>query len=31
MAAEPAAWNTGDSVAYADSYSDDADFVNIRG
>jgi uncharacterized protein (TIGR02246 family) len=31
LAAEQAAWNAGDSVAYADSYSDDADFVNIRG
>jgi uncharacterized protein (TIGR02246 family) len=31
MAAEQAAWNAGDSVAYADAYTDDADFVNIRG
>jgi len=31
MAAEQAAWNAGDSVAYADAYTDDADFINIRG
>ncbi len=31
MAAEQAAWNAGDSAAYADAFTDDADFVNIRG
>jgi uncharacterized protein (TIGR02246 family) len=31
LATEQAAWNAGDSVAYADAYSDDADFINIRG
>jgi len=31
LATEQAAWNAGDSVAYADAYTDDADFINIRG
>lgn len=31
LAAEQTAWNAGDSVAYADEYTDDADFINIRG
>jgi len=31
LATEQAAWNAGDSVTYADAYTDDADFINIRG
>ena len=31
LAAEQAAWNAGDSLAYANEYTDDADFINIRG
>jgi uncharacterized protein (TIGR02246 family) len=31
LATEQAAWIAGDSVAYADAYTDDADFINIRG
>jgi len=31
LAIEQTAWNAGDSVAYADAYTDDADFINIRG
>lgn len=31
LAAEQRAWNGGDSVSYADEYTDDADFINIRG
>ena len=31
LATEQTAWNAGDSVAYADAYTDDADFINIRG
>lgn len=28
---EQAAWNAGNSIAYANEYTDDADFINIRG
>lgn len=31
LGTEQAAWNAGDSVMYADAYTDDADFINIRG
>lgn len=31
LAIEQAAWNANDSVTYADEYTDDADFINIRG
>jgi uncharacterized protein (TIGR02246 family) len=31
LAIAQTAWNGGDSVAYADEYTDDADFINIRG
>ena len=31
LATEQAAWIAGDSVSYADEYTDDADFINIRG
>jgi uncharacterized protein (TIGR02246 family) len=31
LAIEQAAWNAGDSMAYADVYTEDADFINIRG
>ena len=31
LATEQSAWNTGDSASYASEYSDDADFINIRG
>jgi uncharacterized protein (TIGR02246 family) len=31
LAIEQTAWNAGDSVAYAAEYTDDADFINIRG
>ena len=31
LATEQTAWNAGDSVTYADEYTDDADFINIRG
>jgi len=31
LTAEQTAWNAGDSVTYADEYTDDADFINIRG
>ncbi len=31
LTAEQTAWNAGDSVSYAEEYTDDADFINIRG
>ncbi len=31
LATEQSAWNAGDSVVYAGEYTDDADFINIRG
>lgn len=31
LATEQTAWNAGDSEAYANEYTDDADFINIRG
>ncbi|NYF91524.1 SgcJ/EcaC family oxidoreductase [Tunturiibacter empetritectus] len=31
LATEESAWNAGDSVSYADEYTEDADFINIRG
>jgi len=31
LTVEQEAWIAGDSVAYADEYTDDADFINIRG
>jgi uncharacterized protein (TIGR02246 family) len=31
LTAEQTAWNAGDSISYADEYTDDADFINIRG
>ncbi|WP_353070126.1 SgcJ/EcaC family oxidoreductase [Tunturibacter empetritectus] len=31
LAREQSAWNTGDSASYADEYTEDADFINIRG
>jgi len=31
LATEQTAWNAGDSATYADEYTDDADFINIRG
>ena len=31
LATEQQAWNAGDSVSYADEYTDNADFINIRG
>jgi len=31
LATEQSAWNTGDSASYADEYTADADFINIRG
>jgi uncharacterized protein (TIGR02246 family) len=31
LTAEQTAWNASDSVSYANEYTDDADFINIRG
>jgi uncharacterized protein (TIGR02246 family) len=31
LAVEQAAWNSGDSLAYAEVFTDDSDFINIRG
>jgi uncharacterized protein (TIGR02246 family) len=31
LATEQTAWNAGDSATYADEYTNDADFINIRG
>ena len=31
LATEQSAWNAGDSISYAGEYTDDADFINIRG
>ena len=31
LATEQSAWNAGDSISYANEFTDDADFVNIRG
>jgi uncharacterized protein (TIGR02246 family) len=31
LAREQSAWNAGDSISYANEFTDDADFINIRG
>ncbi len=31
LATEQSAWNAGDSITYADAFTYDADFINIRG